>query len=380
MPANKIIVVNARFLIKDKLEGIGYFTQETMKRIVAANPDYTFHFLFDRAYDASFITASNIVPVVLFPPARHPFLWYCWFQWRVKRYLNKVKPALFLSPDGFLPLHVNTPTLAVQHDIAFVHFPEGINRWTNAYYQYFVPKFLQQATRIATVSVYSKNDMIKQYAIPPEKIDVVYSAAKPDFHPTTDEKIQQEIRQQYAEGEEYFVYVGAVHPRKNVLSLLQAFELYKKQSNAATKLLIAGALGWQNKSLSAYYEGMVYREDVHFLGRIELSKMVEIIGSSIGLVYVSLFEGFGVPPLEGMACGVPVIASNVTSLPEVCGDAAILVPPLAIADIASAMQLLSEDKKYAATLIAKGEIQAQKFNWDNTAALLWNAALNAMKE
>ncbi len=122
MPKLKI-AVNTRLLLPDKMEGIGYFAYETLLRITRAHPDVEFHFLFDRPYDSSFIFSDNVKPVVLFPPARHPFLWYWWFEWSVAGYLKKNKFDLFLSPDGYCSLSSDTPTLAIQHDIAFEHYP-----------------------------------------------------------------------------------------------------------------------------------------------------------------------------------------------------------------------------------------------------------------
>ncbi len=372
MQKKKIIAVNARFLIKNKLEGIGYFTFETLRYITAAHPEIEFHFLFDRPYDPTFIFSENIKPVVLFPPARHPFLWYWWFEISVKNYLKKTKPDLFLSPDGYVSLGSKTPTVAVQHDIAFVHFPTSIPKITNWYYQYFVPKFLNRADRIATVSSYSKNDIIEQYRISPEKIDVVYSASK-DFFAPINETEKNAIREKHSDGNAYFVYVGAVHPRKNVLNMLKAFEQFKIATNSAIQFLLIGGMGWQNEALNTFYENMQHKNTVKFLGRMEEKEMVKIIGGSIGLCYVSLFEGFGVPPLEGMACGVPVISSAVTSIPEVCGDAALLVNPEDISAISTAMQQIATDENLRQNLIEKGFERIKFFTWQKTAQLLWQS-------
>src|SRR5450432_4302121 len=128
------IAVNVRFLIKNKLEGIGWFTNETLKRITSQHPEHQFFFFFDRPYDSSFIFSENIKPMVLFPPARHPLLWYYWFEYAVPKALKKVKPDVFLSTDAYLSIHTQVKELLVVHDLAFLHFPGHINSLTSKYY------------------------------------------------------------------------------------------------------------------------------------------------------------------------------------------------------------------------------------------------------
>ena len=377
MPPIKI-AVNTRLLLCDRMEGIGYFTYETMRYIVLQHPEVEFHFLFDRPYDPSFIFADNVKPVILFPPARHPFLWFAWFAWSVKRYLAKHKFSLFLSPDGYLPLHTATPTVVVQHDIAFVHYPKSIDWLTSQYYHYFVPKFLHSATRIATVSAYSKSDIVQHYHIAPDTIDVVYSAAKDIFHPIAND-VKQAVRKTYTDGKPYLLYVGSINARKNLKNMLLAFDRFKQVHGGDLQFVIAGAMGWQNSDLQPVLDSMQHRSQVIFIGRQPLDTLVSLIGASFALLYVSLFEGFGVPPLEGMACGVPVITSSVSSLPEVCADAALLVSPTDVEAIATAIAALWLDPTLCATLIDRGYIQAQQWTWQRTAELLWHCCERAME-
>jgi glycosyltransferase involved in cell wall biosynthesis len=372
------IAVNTRLLLKDKLEGIGYFEYETLQRITRGNPDVEFHFLFDRSYEQDFIFSANIKPVVLFPPARHPFLWYWWFEWSVAAYLRKNNFDLFLSPDGYVSLRSDTPTLAVQHDIAFEHYPDFVPGLYGRYYKYYVPKFLQHAARIATVSEYSKGDMVKQYGTDPAKIDVVYSAAKDVFKPI-DENEKKEIRSQYTDSSEYVIYVGSIHPRKNLKNMLLAFDEFRKNTaGAAHKFLVVGAFGWQNSGLKAVIDSMQFRNDVIFLGRQPLDILANLIAASFVLLYVSLFEGFGVPPLEGMKCGVPVITSATSSMPEICGDAALLADPMNVTDISDAIGLLFASPNLYARLCERGPKQAQKYSWDICADLLWASCLKTI--
>ena len=374
------IAVNTRLLLRDRMEGIGYFAYETLQRMTRSHPDVEFHFLFDRPFDQSFIFSDNVIPVVLFPPARHPLLWYWWFEWSVAAYLRKNKFDLFLSPDGYVSLHSDTPTLAVQHDLAFEHFPDFVPGLYSRYYKYFVPRFMAHATRIATVSEYSKADIIKQYGIAPDKIDVVYSAAKDIFTPISDGE-KKAIEDTYTHGKPYFVYVGSIHPRKNLSNMLLAFDEFRNTTAASQhKFLVAGAFGWQNSTLKKLIENMKFRDEVIFLGRQPLDILAKLVAASFALLYVSLFEGFGVPPLEGMQCGVPVITSTSSSMPEICGNAALLMDPTNVSAIATAMETLTSNPDLHELLSQRGPAQAQKYTWDISADLLWSSCLKAIEK
>ena len=373
------IAVNTRLLIRDRMEGIGYFEYETLSHITRSQPDVEFHFLFDRSYDESFIFADNVKPVVLFPQARHPLLWYWWFEWSVAGYLRRNKFDLFLSPDGYVSLRSDTPTLAVQHDIAFEHYPDFVPGLTSMYYKYYVPKFMAHAARISTVSEYSKADIVRQYGISDDKIDVVYSAAKEIFQPSNEEE-KKRILSQYTQGKPYLIFVGSIHPRKNLKNMLLAFDEFKKATPSDLKFLVVGAFGWQNSELNDVIGSMQYKDEVIFLGRQPLDTLAKLIAGSFALLYLSIFEGFGVPPIEGMQCGVPVITSDTSSLPEICGDAALLVNPLDVKGISQAMSQLWTNTSLNESLISKGKEQAKKYSWDRSAELLWASCLRTINQ
>lgn len=364
------IAVNTRFLLKGKLEGIGWFTFEILKRITEDHPEHEFYFLFDRPFDKSFVFSKNVKPIVLFPPARHPFLWYWWFEISVKNALNKIKPDVFVSTDGYLSLSTQVPTLLVIHDLAFEHYPEYVNKISSAYYKYFTPKFCRKAAHIATVSNYSKQDIIKQYQIDSAKITVTYNGANEKFKPTS-EVHKIEVCNQFTKGKKYFVYAGSLHPRKNIARLFAAFEIFKAKTKSEMQLVLAGARGWMLKEIDDTYQAMKYKEEVIFTGHLETDDLIKVIAGSEAMVYVSVFEGFGIPIIEAMNCEVPVITSNITSMPEVAGNAALLVNPLNTQEIADAMIKIADNPFLKNELIAKGNIQKQHFNWNNTAEKIW---------
>ncbi len=372
------IAVNTRFLIENKLEGIGLFTYESLKRITRSHPEVEFYFLFDRAPAKEFIFSDNVTPVVLFPPARHPFLWFAWFEMAVAHWLKKHNPHMMLSTDGFACLRTDVPQVTVIHDLAFENFSEHVSFLTLRYYKYFVPRFAHKAKRIATVSEFSKQDIVTRYQIAADKIDVVYNGAKEVYHPISDtDKIN--VRGKYTGGKHYFIYVGSIHPRKNIKHLLLAFEKFKQESGSDYMLLIVGRKAWDFTDVERAHDGLHHKEDVKFLGHVPPADLGQIVAAAFCMVYVSLFEGFGIPIVEAMSAGTPVITSNVSSMPEAAGDAAILVNPYSVSEIASAMQKIFEDQGTRNLLISKGNLQLEKFNWDLTALKLWQCCTKALQ-
>lgn len=353
------------------------FTYESLKRITAAHPEIDFYFLFDRAHHSDFIFSENVKPVELFPPARHPFLWYIWFEISVALWLRKNKPDLFLSTDGYACLNTSVPQITVMHDLAFEHFPEHVSFLTRCYYKYFMPRFAQKVNRIATVSEFSKQDIAKRYNVSPEKIDVVYNGAKEVYKPTGEAQ-KQAVRRKYAEGKNYFVYVGSIHPRKNVKNLLLAFEKFKAESKADVQLVIVGRKAWDFTDVETTHTAMKFKEEVKFLGHVPPEDLGEIVAGAFAMVYVSLFEGFGIPIVEAMSCGVPVITSNISSMPEAAGDAALLVNPNSVEEISSAMKRIFTDTSFRNSLKEKGTEQLKKFSWELTAQKLWKSCEKVM--
>jgi glycosyltransferase involved in cell wall biosynthesis len=372
------IVVNTRLLIKNKLDGIGWFSYETLKRITRAQPEHHFIFLFDRNPDESMIFSDNITPLVLAPQARHPVLFWIWFELSVAGVLRDLKPDLFLSPDGYLPLHGNTRKLAVIHDLNFAHYPEDLPWLVRKYYNYFFPKFAARADRIATVSQFSKSDLEKTYGISPDKIDVVGNGADTGYQPLGAEE-SLSVRQTWAGGCPYFLFVGSLQPRKNIRRLLQAFDAFKEAHPGTHKMLIVGQRYWWTSQLEESYQRMKYKSDVIFTGRMTQENLYKVMGAAFALTYVPYFEGFGIPVLEAMACDVPVICAGTTSLPEVAGNAALLADPFSVESIRDCMLQLVKDPALVKRLVEAAKIQRTQFSWDRTAALLWQSIEKTVK-
>ena len=366
-----VIAVSTRLLLKGKFEGIGWFTYQTMKWITTQHPDIQFVFIFDRPFHMDFIFSENVTPVVVGPPTRHPVLWYFWFEFQIPRILKKYKADLFLSPDGYVSLRSNTPQLSVIHDINFVHRPKDMPWLKSKYYNYFFPRFARKAARIATVSNYSKNDIISSFNVNHNKIDIVYSGINQFYRPASIEE-QRIIREKYSGGVEYFLFVGALHPRKNVSGLLKAFDRFKK-SGSKTRLLIVGGEMHKTGDIFETYNHLNFRDEVIFTGRVSDQELFGIFGAAKCLTFFPFFEGFGLPLFEAMSAGVPVICSNVTSLPELGEEAVLYADPKNIEEIANIMLRIDTEEELRKSLIEKGFVQREKFSWDETARLLWQS-------
>jgi glycosyltransferase involved in cell wall biosynthesis len=372
------IAINTRLLLKGKLEGIGWYTNETLKRIVTQHPEHEFIFFFDRPYDPSFVFADNVTPVVFGPQARHPLLFYIWFEQRIPYFLRKYKADLFLSQDGLMSLKTKVPTCLVMHDLAFEHYPEHLKTSHQYFYRKFSPLYARKAKRIATVSEFSKEDIARRYHISTDKIDVTYNGAHEEYKPLNWEQ-REAVKKEYADGCEYFVFAGALHPRKNIVNMLKAFVAFKKRQRSNMKLVIVGRLAWNAEKIEQMREEMRFKDEVKWVGYLNVQELSKVIGGAYALVYASLFEGFGIPILEALQCNVPAIISNTSSMPEVGGDAALLVDPKDYNDIAAKMEQMYKDESLRSRLIAAAPKQVEKFSWDKTAASLWKSMMKCLE-
>jgi len=366
------IAVNTRFLLKNQLEGIGRYSFEILRRMVAQHPEDEFIFLFDRAYDEKYIFGDNVTPVVVSPPSRHPILWYIWFEWAIPRVLKKYQADVFLSLDGYCSLSTDIPTVMVIHDLAFEHLHQYIPKAAKYFYQKYSPLYAEKAKSIIAVSEYTKQDIINQYNISPSKIQVAYNQCGDYFKPISDVE-KEAIRKQWSQSKEYFFYAGAVHQRKNVHRLIEAFDTFKEKTKSDFLLIIGGRFAWQTGVVKDAYENAKHRNDIIITGYLSNEDLANLMVAAYALTYVSEFEGFGIPILEAMKSHTPVITSNCTSMPEVAGDAAILVEPTSVESISDAMINLFENKEKRNELIEAGKIQITKFDWQQSMEIIYKS-------
>lgn len=364
------IAVNTRFLLPRKLEGLGWYTHEIVRRMVLNHPEDEFVFFFDRPFEPQFIYGPNVRPMVLFPPSRHPVLWYAWFEHAVPTALKKTGADVFFSPDSYLSLSSEVPTLMTTHDIVPLHIPEQLPFFTRHYYQYYLPRFLRRANHVVTVSDYVRRDIIDTVGLLPEKVSVVGNGCRTGFVPIA-ETAKQLVRNEFSQGQPYFFYTGAIHPRKNIPRLLRAFDTFKQRTAAPAKLLLAGRFAWQTGEVRTAYEQAQHRADIQFLGYVPEDQLVRLMAAATALTYLSISEGFGLPPLEAMYCDTPVLAADATALPEVCGDAALLVNPFSEEAIANGLETLWKDTAFRQTLLENGRQQRLQYSWDRAAEAIY---------
>jgi glycosyltransferase involved in cell wall biosynthesis len=369
------IAVNTRFLLSDQLEGYGYYLYECFSRLTRNHPQHEFIFIFDRPYDKRFIFGSNVKAVVTGPSARHPVLWKLWYDIKVPAVLKKHKADVFVSCDGFCSLTTSVAQCLVIHDLAFLHYPHFIPRSHFLFYKYYTPKFIEKARHVITVSQFSKNDIITQYKTHEAKITIVPNGAKAIFQRLTDDD-KQKVKDRYTDGKDFFLYTGAIHPRKNLLNLVKAFSVFKRKQKSNWKLVLAGRLAWKYKPFVKSLETYKYREDLILTSYLEEKELADLTASAYAMVYPSFWEGFGVPVLEAMQSGIPVITSDASAMKEIAGDAALYVKPEDQNDIADKMMRLYKDERLRSELVSKGLARSKDFNWDRSAELFWEAIRN----
>jgi glycosyltransferase involved in cell wall biosynthesis len=366
-----VIAVDTRFLLSAYLEGYGYCIREWCSRLAAQHPAHEFVLIFDRDYDQQFITAPNIRAVVTGPPARHPVLWKWWYDYKIPAVLKKYQATVFVGTGGFCSLRTRVPQVLVVHDLAFLHYPQGLPGLYRGFYKKYTPRFVKKAAAVFTISEFSKKDIVERYATAGEKITVAWNGIRDDMQPLTFEE-KEAVKQQYTGGLEYFIYTGSIHPRKNLTHLLKAFSIFKKWQHSNMKLLLCGRLAWQYEAFVKSLETYKYRHDVQLTGYLPGAEQARLLAAAYALVYPSHFEGFGLPIAEAMQCGTPVITSNTSAMPEVGGDAALYAGPDDIEGIAAQMMRLYKDEELRSQLRQKGLERAARFNWQQSANALWS--------
>lgn len=366
------IAINTRFLADKNLEGFARFIYETTRRMVDRHPEDQFYFLFDRKnYDKSYIFGTNVKPIVVSPQARHPYLWYIWYEWTSKRALRKIKPDVYLSPDGLNSTSLPFPSVTVIHDIGFEKLDDQLPATVEKYYRKMTPKIISGSDQIVTVSEFSKKEICSTYDVNPEKVKVVYNGFTSNFKPLTQEE-KEKIISEYSDGKPYFLFVGSIHPRKNIERLIGAFELFKERTGSPMKLFLAGRWAWKSEDIKHKYEQSAYKEDIVATGYISEKTLGTLMSGARAFCYLSLYEGFGIPILEAMAAGIPVVTSSISSMPEVAGDAALYADPKDEKDMSKQMQRLATDEKLRDQLIDKGFQRIHHFDWDRSADRLYH--------
>lgn len=278
---------------------------------------------------------------------------------------------LFHATDFALPPSLpNTRALLTVHDLSFVRVPKAASPPLKKYLDSIVPRSVARADHILADSAATKRDLIELYGSPESKISVLYSGVEKRFQPLRDPELLRTVRAKYGLSDvEYILSVGTVQPRKNYARVIEALAMLRANGQEL-HYVIAGGEGWLDAEIARAIEGAGMGEYAHRLGFVADEDLPALYTSARMLVMVSLYEGFGFPVLEAMACGTPVVASDVSSLPEVAGKAALLVDPYDSGAIAKALARLHNDSNLRQQLIADGLKQAASFTWQGAARQL----------
>jgi glycosyltransferase involved in cell wall biosynthesis len=358
--------------------GIGRYTREIIHALLAEDQENTYHLY--SARPPAILPVPDSIPVgdnVYFHPAPldERWLYRLWYRLRLPLPIQLLTGPvdLFHSPDFVLPpVAGRIPALLTVHDLSFVHYPETFPPSLVRYLNRVVPWSIKRASHILADSKSTRLDLLRIWDVPAEKVSVLYSGVHPRFHPVRDESQQAEVRARYGLGNTpYILAVGTIQPRKNYALLISAFS--RIAGDLPHNLVIAGGKGWLYEAILDQVNNLPNKERVRFPGFVADADLPALYSAADLFVFPSLYEGFGLPLLEAMACGVPVLSSNASSLPEVVdenGEAAVLLPPEDEIAWSHAMHRLLTDQDRRERMIKAGLHHARTFSWQTAAQRL----------
>lgn len=281
-------------------------------------------------------------------------------QWELVNVLKELKPDLYHAPSFVAPVLNPFPMVMTIHDVNHIALADNYSLFHTLYYRFIVGPSAKKSSKILTDSEFSKKEISKYLLLPDEKIRVIYSGCGEEFRPIKDQKELERLRKRYSLPETLILYVGSYKPHKNVSNLLNAYA----RLSLEIPLVLSGK---GNKDLLALSKALKVDKKIIFIGDIKESDLPAIYNCATLFVFPSFYEGFGLPPLEAMSCGCPVICSNTSSLPEVVGDAAIMVNPHDTKELAAAIHKILSDEGFRQEMIRRGLKRAAMYSWEETA-------------
>jgi glycosyltransferase involved in cell wall biosynthesis len=313
--------------------------------------------------DRRFTAGGRIAPYFTRWPAYGPAARVMWEQIVQPVVLRRARVDLAHGLAFVTPLISPCPTVVTIFDLSFIRFPDAFRRANRAYLRLFTSLSARRAWRVIAISEHTRRDVVQLLDVPAERVEVVYCGVGQAFKPCPTADVQA-LRRRRNLPERFILFVGTLEPRKNVRRLIEA---YAQIRDLGVGLVIAGGKGWLYEDIFASVERMGLSNEVFFAGYVPTEELPLWYNAADLFVFPSLYEGFGLPPLEAMACGTPVISSNAASLPEVIGEAGLMVAPQDVEGLSAAMRQVLTDQHLRAQLRERGLQQARKFSWKKTA-------------
>jgi len=357
--------------------GIGRYTRQLVRALLALDTRNEYVLLTAsgglRATHLSFQSIAehaNVRRIDL--PLSDRSLNILWHRLRLPLWVELVSGALdvFHSPDFALPPVHRARTLLTVHDLSFMRVPECSAPGLRSYLLRVVPASVRRADVVLADSESTRMDMIELLGVDPDRVRVIYAGVEPCFQRVRDQSVLEAVRNRYRLPARFVLGLGTLQPRKNFERLIAAYAQMRGEARSGLKLVIAGGLGWMCEGIFRRVEELGLQDEVLFSGYVADEDLPALYSMAEVFAFPSLYEGFGLPPLEAMACETPVVASNVSSLPEVLGDAALSVDPLDVPTLAQAMLRVLNDAALRAALVRRGVAQARKFTWEQAAGKL----------
>jgi glycosyltransferase involved in cell wall biosynthesis len=354
------IGIDAR-LVYYRQAGISQYTLRLLEQLAEIDPNDEFTVLQSRKDRSKLVHQSNFHPRSIWTPPHHRLE-----QLVLPLEIAPLELHVLHSPDFIPPFRRNCRSVITIHDLNFLLYPHFLTPESARYYGQ-IDQAVRNCDHIIAVSESTKRDIIRLTGAPEHKITVVYEAAHPIYRPLQGVQLRQSIKDKFGIVDDFILFVSTIEPRKNVPTLLMAYKQLLDNYHAAVSLALGGEKGWLSDEVFALVDKLGLQERVRFLGRVSPEDLLGLYNSAKLLVHPAFYEGFGLPPLEAMACGTPVVVSNTSSLPEVVGDAALLVEPTDVDGLAVAIWRVLSDDTLRKQMVHKGLQRAKRFSWKKAA-------------
>lgn len=360
------IGINARYLQKEYTGIENYLLQLLLNLNKATGDNEYFLFFGNDGLIPEALKSRNFKNIISKIPCNNQITKIIWSHFYLPFLARRFKLDVFHEPLFIAPLFKQCPTVITVYDLAFLRLPDCYTYRNKLYLKTLLSKSIKEADAVIAISESTKKDILDNFGSS-EKLHTVYGGVSLEFKRIDDHTVLEKVKRIYKIEGDFVLTASLITPRKNMVRLIRAFRSLRERSNYNYKLVIAGGKGWGWEAVYKEAVDSGYENDIIFCGYVPDEHLIALYNLAKIFVYPSLYEGFGLPALEGMACGCPVITSRISSLPEVCADAALFVDPYDTEELSHSIEKLLKDQLLRQTLILKGYQQANKFSWQRAA-------------